>query len=169
MNHDIHQEPRYNFYNFLPLAIILTCITAFTILMRVYAGDWNLKDSLLDFMAGFFLVFGFFKVINLAGFAQAYSTYDIIAQRSIVYAYSYPFIEITLGILYLFRYNLFLANLVTLFIMGIGSIGVIIELRKKREIVCACLGTVFKIPMTYVTLAEDLIMGLMALFMMVVL
>jgi hypothetical protein len=49
--------------------------------------------------------------------------------------------------------------------MSINSIGVYIALQKKETLMCACLGSLFKLPMTYVTLAEDLIMGLMALIM----
>jgi hypothetical protein len=51
--------------------------------------------------------------------------------------------------------------------MLISALGVANELRKKQTIMCACLGTVFKIPMTYVTLFEDLLMASMALYMLV--
>ena len=51
--------------------------------------------------------------------------------------------------------------------MAIGSAGVALKLLQGQELMCACLGAVFKIPMTYVTLAEDLIMGLMALLMLI--
>lgn len=164
MNHETNNESQYNFYSFVPLIIIVSIIIAFTIGMSLYRG-WDLKESMMDFMAGFFLVFGFFKIINLPGFVEAYSMYDIIAQHSKLYAYIYPFIEIGLGIAYLFRYKSFFANIFTVIIMTIGSIGVGIELSKGRQITCACLGAVFKLPMTYVTLSEDLIMGVMALCM----
>jgi hypothetical protein len=51
--------------------------------------------------------------------------------------------------------------------MGIGAIGVYIKLLKKEEIPCACLGTVFKVPMIWVTLAEDLLMVAMAVIMLI--
>lgn len=167
MNHDIKQKKpvqKYSFYDFLPLIIIIGSIIVFIVVSRSFNG-WSLKETMLDFMAGFFLVFGVFKAINLQGFVEAYSMYDIIAQRTKIYAYMYPFIEVILGIAYLLRYNLFLVNIITLLVMVIGSVGVIIELRRNRQITCACLGAVFKLPMTYVTLAEDLIMGIMALYM----
>ena len=149
---------------FLPLIAILSVIILFTLVRQLYAG-FNVYNAMLDFMAGFFIIFSIFKIINLPAFVQAYSMYDIIAQRSLSYAYAYPFIELILGICYLMRYQLTIINWITLFLMIIGSIGVVIELGKKREITCACLGAVFKIPMTHVTLAEDLVMGLMALYM----
>jgi hypothetical protein len=51
--------------------------------------------------------------------------------------------------------------------MLVSAAGVARELWKGREIMCACLGVVFKIPMTYVTLLEDLLMAAMAGFMLV--
>jgi hypothetical protein len=134
------------------------------ILQLVYG--FVLSEALYYFMGAFFVVFGGFKAINLTGFAQAYREYDIIAKRSMLYAYLYPFIELTLGIMYITRSQLIMANWITVILMTVSSFGVIVVLAHKKEITCACLGTVFKIRMTYVTLAEDLIMGLMALFML---
>jgi hypothetical protein len=51
-------------------------------------------------------------------------------------------------------------------LMLVSAVGIGMELAKKKEIQCACLGLVFNIPMTYVTLAEDLLMALMALLML---
>jgi len=164
MNEQNSPSNVYSIKNFLPLIIIVLIIIGLTALLQLFHG-WGIHGIMYDFMAVFFLVFGFFKIINLPGFVEAYSMYDIIAQRSRLYAYIYPFIEIGLGLAYLFRYKIFLANIITLIIMAIGSIGVAIELAKGRQIVCACLGAVFKLPMTYVTLSEDLIMGSMALYM----
>ncbi len=142
--------------------MIFIAIMSFT-LIRQWLGGWNLQAAMSDFMAAFFLVFGAFKLFNLAAFAEAYAMYDIIAKRSFIYAYAYPFIEIALGIAYLFRLFPTATNLITLAIMIISSIGVAQELAQKRSAMCACLGTVFKVPMTYVTLAEDLLMAAMAL------
>lgn len=163
-NNEINQSP-YTLQNFLPLIIIFSLIIAFTVIMQLIYG-FALHGAMYDFMGAFFIVFGGFKVINLAGFAQAYSEYDIIAKRSTLYAHIYPFFELILGIMYITRYQLVLANWATFILMAISSIGVALELAKGKTIVCACLGAVFKIPMTYVTLAEDIIMGLMALFML---
>lgn len=157
---------QFTLKNFLPLISIVSIILAFTAARQFYFG-FNLTNAMLDFMAAFFIIFGTFKIINLAGFAMAYQEYDIIAKHSILYAYAYPFIELALGLCYLFRFQVRIANWITLVLMIIGSAGVAIELAKGREIVCACLGAVFKIPMTYVTLGEDIIMGLMALYMLI--
>jgi hypothetical protein len=46
--------------------------------------------------------------------------------------------------------------------MGISSIGVIKSVLNKRKIQCACLGAVFNLPMSTVTIIEDLLMVAMA-------
>lgn len=167
-NHHHNQEQlskKYTFKDFLPLIIIFLIIISFTLIRQWYMG-WNFHNAMYDFMAAFFIIFGSFKIINWSGFADAYAIYDIIAKRSKAYAYIYPLIELFLGITYLIRWNLFVINIITLLVMIISSIGVAIELSKKRAIPCACLGVVFKLPMTYVTLTEDLLMAVMALIML---
>ncbi|SRR5258708_2663771 len=150
---------------FMPLIIIFTIILAFTFL-RQYLHGWNTVYGLNDFMAGFFLVFGAFKAFSWNTFAEAYSSYDIIAKRSRTYAFIYPLIEIILGLAFLFRLYPVFTNLVTLLVMSVSAIGVIQALAQKEEIQCACLGTIFKIPMTKVTLFEDLLMAAMAIAML---
>ncbi len=149
---------------FLPLIAIFSLIAIFTLSRQLFLG-WDWVRGMNDFMAGFFLVFGAFKVVNWKGFVDAYSMYDIIAKRSRLYGYVYPLIELSLGFAYLFRFNPGLTNWVTLAVMAISGVGVAKQLLSKNQITCACLGAVFKIPMTKVTLIEDLLMGVMALAM----
>ncbi len=115
-----------------------------------------------NFMAGFFLVFSFFKFLDLAGFADAYSTYDLLAARWRPWGYIYPFVELGLGIAYLFRVSPFATNVVAILLMGFSSLGVLAALQRRQQIRCACLGTVLKLPMSTITLVEDLGMVAMA-------
>jgi hypothetical protein len=119
-----------------------------------------------NFMAGFFLVFSFFKLLDLAGFAQSYAMYDLLAKRVPAYGYIYPFIELALGALYLFGYKPMFTNVITLIVMTFSSIGVILAVTNKQKIRCACLGTGFNLPMTTVTIIEDLLMAAMAAWML---
>jgi len=132
--------------------------------MRGYLDPMAMMN---DFMGIFFIVFGAIKLINWSGFAQAYKIYDIIAQRSTTYAYIYPLIELGLGLAYLTGWQPIFTNTATFAIMLISALGVFLSLGKGVDIMCACLGTVFKLPMTYVTLAEDLLMAGMAGYMLV--
>jgi hypothetical protein len=128
-------------------------------------GDLSFMGLMMYMMAYFFLVFGVFKVFNLRAFADAYQTYDVIASRSRAYALAYPFIEIALGLLYLFWIGGLWRDVTASVLMIIGTIGVWRALQKKDEIPCACLGMIFSVPMTHVTLFENVVMALMAVYM----
>lgn len=157
---------RYSVRDFLPLITIFLLICLFTIGRQFIAGEWNMMDAMNDFMAGFFLIFGAFKLINLANFAKAYKEYDLLAKRHIAWGYIYPFLEVGLGIAYLFRFMPIATNAFTYVLMLFSALGVALELAEGKQIMCACLGMVFKLPMTYVTLFEDLLMAGMALGML---
>ena len=127
--------------------------------------DLSLRDFMLDFMASFYLVFSFFKFLDLRGFVNAFRGYDPLANRLTFYGYIYPFIELTLGLMFLTSFAIDLAVYTTLFILGLTTVGVIDQLRQKNKIVCACLGSVLNLPMTEATLTENLIMIAMAMIL----
>lgn len=156
---------RYNLRDFMPLIIIFSLIALFTLIRQFFHG-WDAMYAMNDIMAGFFIIFGGFKILNLRNFVTAYKKYDLLAERSTAYAYAYPFIEVTLGFAYLYRFMPLLTNLITYVLMLTGAIGVAIALATGKELMCACLGMVFKLPMTYVTLLEDIVMAGMALGML---
>jgi prepilin signal peptidase PulO-like enzyme (type II secretory pathway) len=115
-----------------------------------------------NFMGAFFLAFSFFKLLDLRGFADAYRGYDVVARPIPAYGYVYPFIELLLGVAYITAFQPFATNLVTLVVMAVSSVGVLQSVLNKRAIRCACLGTVFNLPMSTVTLVEDGLMIAMA-------
>jgi copper chaperone CopZ len=154
------------FATYKPLLLIVAFLLGVTWLVHQQTPNRHWHEWMRDFMAGFFLVFGFFKLLNLSGFVQAYRGYDVIASRVKAYAYAYPFIELALGIAYLVRWNPVVTHWVTLVVMVISAWGVVNALRKRQLIECACLGTVFKLPMSKVTLIEDLSMAGMAAAML---
>ena len=118
------------------------------------------------FMAGFFLAFSFFKLLDLRGFADSYSSYDLLAKRVRSYGFVYPFVELSLGISYLLDLEPVVTNWTTIFVMGFSLMGVMMAVARKQRIQCACLGTVFKLPMSTVTIVEDLLMVVMAAAML---
>jgi len=145
--------------DFLPLIVMVSIVLGLTLVGVVYLE----QDLMLAFMGYFFLVFGLLKVIRLRGFVSAYRMYDVLAMRSKTYAYIYPFIELSFAAAYLLVWQVKIVSGVVVVVMLIGAYGVYRKLRQREEVPCACLGTVFKIPMTYVTLGEDLLMAAMAL------
>jgi len=136
---------------------------------EITAGQFDWMRAMGNFMGGFFLAFSFFKLLNLQGFVDAYQTYDVIARPVRAYGYVYPFIELGLGIAYLVRLAPVVTNLFTLVVMLVSVVGVTQALLQKRRIQCACLGTVFNLPMTKVTFVEDALMAGMAVVMLVAL
>ena len=151
--------------SYLPLVVIIGLILLCSVLLSVQRGfSWEL--FMADFMAGFFLVFAGFKLLDLKGFRDGYMTYDLLAKRVPAYGYVYPFIELGLGLMYLLRFELMWANVITIIVLGFSGLGVLEKLSKKQQIQCACLGTALKLPLTKVTLVEDFGMVLMAAAML---
>ena len=150
-----------------PLLLIVGYILGTTVLVALATDNWSLMTMMRHFMAGFFIVFSFFKLLDLPGFVNAYFSYDLIARAVPRWGWVYPFVELALGVLYLLNALPIATNIVTLALMLIGSVGVLKALMEKRKIQCACLGTALNLPMTKVTLIEDLTMAAMAAGMLV--
>ncbi|MDB5193678.1 MAG: heavy-metal-associated protein [Segetibacter sp.] len=149
-----------------PLLLVFTFITGIS-LVASWQNDFHLNNWMHYFMAGFFLAFSFFKLLDLQGFANSYSTYDVLAKHWRGYGMLYPFIELALGIAYLTQWNPTITNIATIVVMGFSAIGVIQSVLEKRKIKCACLGAVFNLPMSTVTIVEDLLMVAMAAAMLI--
>ena len=76
----------------------------------------------------------------------------------------YPFLELILGFMLLSQTQVPIALFVTTILLGMTTIGVSIALLQKKQITCACLGTVLKLPMTQATFIENSVMIFMATF-----
>jgi copper chaperone CopZ len=152
-----------------PLLLIAAYILIASVFLQVgLVGMAGLEamETMRYFMAGFFLVFSFFKLLDLNAFADAYSGYDLLASRWRNWGLIYPFFELFLGLAYLSNFNPLLTNWVTFALMSFSALGVIKAVANKTQIQCACLGIVFKLPMSTVTIVEDVGMVLMAVLML---
>lgn len=158
--------PATGLKRYWPLLLILIYLLIVTAVVEWLNRPYNGDRAMSHFMAGFFLVFSFFKLLDLRAFAQSYARYDLLAQRWYDWGHIYPFCELLLGIAYITRVSMTLTNVLTLVLMLLGAAGVIRSLSKKQQIQCACLGTVFNLPMSWITLIEDLLMAGMAAAML---
>lgn len=147
-----------------PLFLIFFYITAAAVLLNIKNFSWS--SFMFDFMGLFYIVFSFFKFLDYKGFPSSFKMYDPLAKKIPVYAWLYPFIESALGLFFLFRFQIDVALISTLVILGITTIGVSQSLFNKRKIKCACLGTALNLPMTEATFIENTIMIMMALVML---
>jgi copper chaperone CopZ len=147
-----------------PLLLIIFYLTAASALLHY--KDWSWSEFMLDFMGLFYIVFGFFKMLDLKGFPDSFRMYDPLAKRLPIYGWAYPFIETALGLMFLMRFEVDVALISTLIVLGITTIGVTKTLLDKKSIRCACLGTALKLPMTEATLIENTVMIAMAVLML---
>ncbi len=148
-----------------PLFLIFGYILVASILLNT--DLWNIEAFMLDFMGLFYIVFSFFKVLDLKGFPESFRMYDPLARIVPVYGWIYPFLEVALGLMFLMRFQISLALVMTLIILGITTLGVTKTLLDKKSIQCACLGTALKLPMTKATFIENAIMIVMAVIMLI--
>lgn len=155
------------FATYKPLLLIFAYILMAALAIEYLQGSFELHRFMPNFMAGFFLVFSFFKFLNLQGFADSYAMYDLLAMRFKPYGYVYAFIELGLGLAYLLAWQPVLTYWLTLLVMTFSSFGVIRAVANKQKIRCACLGAIFNLPMSTVTIIEDLLMAFMALWMLI--
>ncbi|MBK8552686.1 MAG: cation transporter [Ignavibacteria bacterium] len=162
------QEEVSKLKTYKPLILVFIYILLCVTLLEINSGSFKWMSAMNHFMAGFFITFSFFKMLDLTNFASSYSSYDVISKKWYGYGFVYPFIELTLGVLYLLQAYPLFTNIATIVVMSISSIGVIQSIMNKRQIQCACLGTVFNLPMSTITLIEDLLMVVMALIMLLV-
>ena len=160
------EQARSWFDTYKPILTIFFYITLVSILAAMNSEIFDVMDWMRYFMAGFFLVFSFFKMLDLKGFAESYVMYDVIAKRIPVWAYLYAFVELALGVAYLINFDPIITNSVTLIVMTVSIIGVLQSVLNKRKIQCACLGAVFNLPMSTVTIIEDGLMIAMSAFML---
>ncbi len=150
-----------------PILVIFGYILFFTIAFEWGNGNFIGTRWMNNFMAGFFITFSFFKMLNLKRFAETYAMYDVIARGWKGWGYVYAFVELGLGIAFFTGVSPLIANLIALVVMSVSIIGVLKTVLNKQKIQCACLGDVFKLPMSTVTIIEDGLMILMSATMLV--
>ncbi len=147
-----------------PLFLIFLYLFSTVFLLNI--RDWSVTEAMLDFMGLFYIVFSFFKFLDLKGFPESFRMYDPLAKVFPFYGWAYPFLELGLGLMFLMRYQITFALVVTIVVLGLTTLGVTKTLLDKKQIRCACLGTSLKLPMTEATFIENAIMLIMAVVML---
>jgi copper chaperone CopZ len=155
--------PDMSTQTYRPLLILLAYLMALSAIL----GWPHWQEMMRFFMGGFFMAFSFFKMLDLRGFASAYRSYDLIAQALPSYGFVYPFIELTLGLSYVTGLWPLETNVLTALVMTVSLMGVVKAVLSRQSIRCACLGTIFNLPMSTVTIIEDGLMLGMAVIALV--
>lgn len=156
------EEPKKDAQTYRPLLLLLAYLLGVIGVVMASSGQFEAMMAMRLFMGGFFVAFSFFKMLDLRGFSDAYRSYDLVARAVPAYGFAYPFIELALGLAYLANWQPQVVNGVTAVVMAVSLTGVLKAVLSKQSIRCACLGTVFNLPMSTVTIVEDGLMLAMA-------
>jgi len=158
-----------NQYKRLIITVTLITIASLLLSLRDFTlGIWQFSSLASDLMAGFFLVFGGLKLMDLKQFAEGFAKYDLIAARSKFYAYLYPFIELSFGFLMLLSFHPATLLWAEFAVMTVGTIGIANKIAKKENLRCACMGNFLDVPVGYATIVENLSMAALALVLILI-
>lgn len=149
-----------------PILLIFGYISAISVIAAVWGGNFSGMTFMRIFMAGFFLTFSFFKMLDLKGFAESYAMYDVVAKKIPAWGYVYAFLELGLGLFFAVDFAPLYVNAFTAVLMAVSLLGVLQSVFNKKQIRCACLGAVFNLPMSTVTIIEDGLMIAMSVAML---
>lgn len=152
------------FKTYKPLIVLFSFIVAVSLAWQYSQGHFSAMVFMRQLMAGFFIGLSFFKFLDLQAFSTAFAKYDPLAKTIRGYGRLYPFIELALGLLFVAGVGLKAANILTVLVLSVTTVGVVQKITSKNQIQCACLGAGFNLPLSWVTVAENLAMVLMALY-----
>jgi hypothetical protein len=146
----------------------LVLIAALEAMALSYGAQKGIFAWMHFFMGLFLCKFAMLKLFSPKDFAHGFQKYDLVAKKFSGYAYLYPFIELGLGLSYFFFAYPVVTYVITILVMVTGAIGVIRALKQGLDVRCACMGTVLNVPLSTVTLSEDIAMGAMACWMLII-
>lgn len=147
-----------------PLIVVASIAVIFAVIQTTLVG-WSEHAFMQYLMAGYFIFFGALKIIGWRGFVASYRQYDDIAKLSRVYAVLYPLLEIGIGVAYYIGVQWLPFDLFVSLLMSQKAFSTLRTVRRGDLVQCACLGSFFSIPVTRVTVFEDVLMAVMALYM----
>ena len=130
-------------------------------------GDAFTLDAAGWFIAFSMVALAMLKLQDIESFSTMLLNYDLLARRWVRYSYIYPFAEAGAGLLMIAGALDWLSIPVALFIGTVGAVSVIKAVYiDRRELKCACVGGGSNVPLGFVSLAENLMMVAMALWML---
>jgi glutaredoxin len=119
------------------------------------------------FIASAMVLLGLQKLRDVESFSTMFLNYDLLARKWVPYGYIYPYAEALAGLLMLAGAHMWLSVPIALFIGTIGAVSVFKAVYiDKRELKCACVGGDTNVPLGFVSLTENLMMILMAVWML---
>ena len=158
-------DPKVKTYT--PIVAIFA-VTALLAIAVTYALNgtpitWRTPGWFISFSM---VVLAILKLQNIEKFSSMFLNYDLLAKRWVPYGYIYPFAEAGAGLLMAAGALTWLSAPVALIIGGIGTVSVYKAVYiDKRDLKCACVGGDSNVPLGFVSLTENVMMVLMAIWM----
>lgn len=148
---------------YLKFILVLVAITLLSWALYQNSDQTEFTEWMRYFMGVFMIIFASFKLVGYKMFVEMFQGYDLVAKRTKLYANIYPFLELLLGLSFLFDLLPTVRSAIVIGVMGIGAVGVFQEIFHRRSgIHCACLGNIIKLPLSTVSLVENVLMVAMA-------
>ncbi len=115
------ERPRGFWTTYRPLLVLVALLG---LVPAVALGDaFTVHAWMRWFMAGFFLSFSYFKLLDVKAFADAYRMYDWIAKAVPAWGLAYPLVELGLGLAYAADWAPTATNWITLVLMLVLVLG----------------------------------------------
>ncbi len=167
-HHEAHHAPaESNAREYIKFAGVVLGIVALTCVAYRLSDGSGWMEWMRIFMGVFMATFAAFKFVGYSMFVQMFPMYDLVAGKTKIYAYMYPFIELGLAGMFLADVWEFARSVLVIVIMGLGATSVIRQVYVRRnKIHCACLGNIIKLPLSTVSLVENILMVAMAVVML---
>lgn len=152
---------------YIKLIVLYAFIFIIATIMSTFQG-FNWQEWMRWFMGGFFIIFGSFKLIGYEMFVDMFPDYDIVAKRYRFYAYLFPFLQLGLGMAFILNGAALPVAIPALIISAVSAYGVFKAVAMEHHSVhCACLGNIIKLPLSTVSLYEDISMAIMSAIMII--
>ena len=152
-------KPVVALFGMTALIALAVSYAAYGTPFTIRAGEWFIGLSMA--------VLALLKLQNVESFATMFLNYDLLARRWVPYSYIYPFAEGLAGVLMIAGALNWLSIPVALFIGTVGAVSVFKAVYlDRRELKCACVGGSSNVPLGFVSLTENVMMVVMALWIL---
>jgi glutaredoxin len=152
-------RPVIALFSVTALMAMAASYAAFGDVLTARAGEWFIAFSMC--------MLAILKLQNIETFSTMFLNYDLLAKRWVPYGYVYPFAEAIAGLLMVAGALSWVSIPVALFIGTVGAVSVFKAVYiDGRELKCACVGGSSNVPLGFVSLAENVMMVAMALWML---
>lgn len=158
-------DPKAVTYRPVAVVFAMTVLMALAASLAAFGTPWTVRAGEW-FVAFSMCVLALLKLQNVERFSSMFLNYDLLAKRWVPYSYAYPYAEGLAGVLMAAGVLTWLSVPVALVIGTIGAVSVIKAVYvDRRELKCACVGGDSNVPLGFLSLTENVMMVVMAVWM----